>query len=147
VQKDDSNAWKTAGDEPVTIGNNEKTPGSNSRSRSFDGMLDEARILSEPRDANWAKLDFESQKEGSNLLQFAASSSLTPKSLAHVLLGAAATLRRYDLQGRLVAELRSNGDRAADLSALRSASGPGVFIDRLNSEAGVMTTGRQAMIH
>lgn len=69
VGKTDTNAWKTAGAEPVTIGNNEKTPGSNSRKRSFDGLLDEARILSVPKDKNWAKLDFESQKPGSKLLK------------------------------------------------------------------------------
>ncbi|WP_346133549.1 DUF2341 domain-containing protein [Lentzea roselyniae] len=69
VGKTDTNAWKTTGTEPVTIGNNEKTPGSNSRKRSFDGLLDEARILSVPKDKNWAKLDFESQKPGSKLLK------------------------------------------------------------------------------
>ncbi|KJK33150.1 hypothetical protein UK23_47345 [Lentzea aerocolonigenes] len=69
VGKTDTNAWKTAGTEPVTIGNNEKTAGGNSRKRSFDGLLDEARILSVPKDKNWAKLDFESQRPGSKLLK------------------------------------------------------------------------------
>ncbi|TWP51021.1 DUF2341 domain-containing protein [Lentzea tibetensis] len=69
VTKKDTNAWKTAGAEPVTIGNNEKTPGSNSRKRSFDGMLDEARILNAPKDKNWAKLDFESQKQGGTFVK------------------------------------------------------------------------------
>jgi len=69
VGKTDTNAWKTTGTEPVTIGNNEKTPGSNSRKRSFDGLLDEARVLSVPKDKNWAKLDFESQRPGSRLLK------------------------------------------------------------------------------
>ncbi|GLZ28967.1 hypothetical protein Lesp02_11570 [Lentzea sp. NBRC 105346] len=69
VTKQDTGAWKTTGTEPVTIGNNEKTPGSNSRKRSFDGMLDEARILGVPKDKNWAKLDFESQKPGGTFVK------------------------------------------------------------------------------
>ena len=44
---------------PVMIGNN----GSNT-SRAFDGFLDEARLMDVPKDANWIKLEFESQKEG-----------------------------------------------------------------------------------
>lgn len=73
VTKTDTNAWKAAGTEPVTIGNNEKTPGKNERNRSFDGLLDEARIMSAPKDQHWAKLDFESQKAGSTFVKVAAS--------------------------------------------------------------------------
>jgi hypothetical protein len=71
VTATDTNAWKTTGTEPVTIGNNEKTPGRNERKRSFDGLLDEARIMSAPRDAHWAKLDYESQKAGSTFVRLA----------------------------------------------------------------------------
>ncbi len=38
--------------------------------REWDGVLDEARVMAVARDANWAKLDFESQKEGSKFLSF-----------------------------------------------------------------------------
>lgn len=81
------------------------------------------------------------------MLEFTGPVSLAPRSLAHVLPGAAATLRRYDLPGRLVAELRSAGNRNDDLKALRAASGPGVYIDKLISGAGVIETGRQALVH
>ena len=38
--------------------------------REWDGIVDEARVLAAAKDANWVKLDFESQKEGSKLLSF-----------------------------------------------------------------------------
>jgi hypothetical protein len=71
VTQTDTNAWKATGNEPVTIGNNEKTAGRNERKRSFDGLLDEARIMSAPKDQHWAKLDYESQKPGSKFVKFA----------------------------------------------------------------------------
>jgi hypothetical protein len=75
VAQTDTNAWKTAGNEPVTIGNNEKTAGTNERKRSFDGLLDEARIMGAAKDKHWAKLDYESQKPGSKFVRIAASTS------------------------------------------------------------------------
>ena len=36
--------------------------------REWDGIFDEARVMSVLKDANWALLDFESQKEGSKFL-------------------------------------------------------------------------------
>jgi hypothetical protein len=53
-----------SGSEPVCIGNNAD------RSRSFDGVLDEARILNAPRDVHWLRLDYESQRAGSVFLKF-----------------------------------------------------------------------------
>jgi hypothetical protein len=41
------------------IGNN-----SSSLGRAFDGSLDEARLMVVAKDANWAKLEYESQKMG-----------------------------------------------------------------------------------
>jgi hypothetical protein len=38
--------------------------------REWDGIVDEARVLAVAKDANWIKLDFESQKEGSKFLTF-----------------------------------------------------------------------------
>ena len=37
--------------------------------REWDGILDEARVQV-ARDANWVKLEFESQKDGSKFLSF-----------------------------------------------------------------------------
>jgi hypothetical protein len=38
--------------------------------RGFHGMIDEVRVMGVEKDANWAKLDYESQKEGSKFLSF-----------------------------------------------------------------------------
>ena len=38
--------------------------------RGFHGLIDEVRVLGVEKDANWAKLDFESQKEASKFLSF-----------------------------------------------------------------------------
>jgi concanavalin A-like lectin/glucanase superfamily protein/uncharacterized protein DUF2341 len=57
--------WKSDAMKAVSIGNN-----SSNLKRAFDGLLDEARVLNVSKDANWVKLDFESQKEGSKLLVF-----------------------------------------------------------------------------
>jgi hypothetical protein len=57
--------WKSDATKPVSIGNN-----STRLERAFDGLLDEARVMSVPKDAAWVKLEFESQKEGSKLLTF-----------------------------------------------------------------------------
>jgi hypothetical protein len=99
----DQGTWRTDGPEPLTIGNNEKTPGKNDRGRSFDGMLDEARVLSVPKDANWVKLDYESQREGSTFLKFEAVSAVfNAQSFSGFLPAGKTTLGIYDLQGRLL---------------------------------------------
>ena len=41
--------------------------------REWDGIIDEARVMTGARDANWAMLDFQSQKEGSTFLSFGAT--------------------------------------------------------------------------
>ena len=41
--------------------------------REWDGMIDEARVMTGAKDANWATLDFQSQKEGSTFLSFGAT--------------------------------------------------------------------------
>jgi hypothetical protein len=40
------------------------------KGRFWDGVLDEARVLNQPKDAHWIKLDYESQREGSRLVSF-----------------------------------------------------------------------------
>ena len=57
----------TSGDHPVGIGNQSQFP---DRGRFWDGVLDEARVLNVPKDAHWIKLDYESQRDGSRLLDF-----------------------------------------------------------------------------
>ena len=51
--------WKTNATAKVMIGNN-----SSNTKRSFDGYLDEARLMGVSKDANWAKLEYESQRAG-----------------------------------------------------------------------------------
>jgi hypothetical protein len=63
---DEPAAWKSDPTKPVTIGTNASGPAA----RSFDGYLDEARILNVVKDANWVKLDYESQREGQTFLTF-----------------------------------------------------------------------------
>jgi hypothetical protein len=60
--------WKSDATKAVSIGNN-----SSALKRAFDGLLDEARVLNVSKDANWIKLDFESQKEGSKFVSFGAA--------------------------------------------------------------------------
>ena len=57
--------WKSDATKAVSIGNN-----SSNLKRAFDGLLDEARVLNVSKDANWVKLDFQSQKEGSTFVTF-----------------------------------------------------------------------------
>jgi hypothetical protein len=58
-------AWKTDATRSITIGNN-----ASSKGRSFDGYLDEARLMTVPKDASWVKLEYESQREGQKFLSF-----------------------------------------------------------------------------
>jgi hypothetical protein len=55
------------GDHPLGIGN--QTQNLRGR-RQWDGILDEARVMQAARSASWAKLDYESQREGAKLLRF-----------------------------------------------------------------------------
>ncbi len=57
----------TSGDHPVGIGNQSQFP---DRGRSWDGVLDEARVLRVAKDQHWIKLDYESQREGQTFLSF-----------------------------------------------------------------------------
>ncbi len=57
--------WQTDNNRSVTIGNNASSQG-----RSFDGLLDEARVMLVAKDVNWIKLEYESQREGQKFLTF-----------------------------------------------------------------------------
>jgi hypothetical protein len=52
---------------PVGIGNQSQFPGNG---RSSDGILDEARVYNVPKDGNWIKLEYESQKEDQKFLSW-----------------------------------------------------------------------------
>ena len=60
----------TSGDHPVGIGNQSQFP---DRGRQWDGLLDEARVMNVSKDQHWIKLDYESQREGQELLKFSAT--------------------------------------------------------------------------
>ena len=51
---------------PIGIGNQSQY----GEKRQWDGIIDEARIMSVQRSADWIKLEYESQKEGSTFLKF-----------------------------------------------------------------------------
>ena len=55
------------GPHPLGIGNQTQALGGR---RQWDGMLDEARVMQAVRTLGWAKLDYESQREGQTLLKF-----------------------------------------------------------------------------
>jgi biopolymer transport protein ExbB len=61
----DTETWISDATLPMTIGNN-----ASSKNRSFDGLMDEVRVMSVAKDANWIKLEFESEKEGQKFLTF-----------------------------------------------------------------------------
>jgi hypothetical protein len=56
-----------SGDHPVGLGNQTQFP---EKGRQWDGLLDEARVLNVPKNDDWIKLDYESQREGSKLLSY-----------------------------------------------------------------------------
>jgi hypothetical protein len=55
---------------PLGIGNQTQYLTNAGEKRSWDGLLDEARVINVVKDINWIKLEFESQKEGSKFLVF-----------------------------------------------------------------------------
>lgn len=129
----------SSGSEPVTIGNNEKAAGGNSRNRSHDGLLDEARILNAGKDVHWMKLDYESQRPDSKFLAFDGSVGLFHPDLKDAPLAPGAySIRRYDMGGRLVASVRSTGNLPADLTELARTAGPGLYFDRFVGDNGVV---------
>ena len=58
--------WRSD-DHAVGIGNQSQFP---DKGRSWDGVLDEARVMNVVKDENWIKLDYESQREGQRFLTF-----------------------------------------------------------------------------
>jgi hypothetical protein len=60
--------WKSDPKYPVGIGNNSQIP-----SRSWDGYLDEARVMNVSKDENWIKLEFESQRAGQKFIAYGAA--------------------------------------------------------------------------
>ncbi|MBO9151711.1 DUF2341 domain-containing protein [Chitinophaga sp. GCM10012297] len=66
--------WKTD-DHPVGIGNQSQFP--EKGGRNWDGVLDEARVLSVSKNEYWIKLDYESQRPGSRLLRFGKAEKKT----------------------------------------------------------------------
>jgi hypothetical protein len=52
----------SSGSEILAIGNNAD------RARSFDGVVDEARIARQARSADWLKLEYENQRPGSTFV-------------------------------------------------------------------------------
>jgi hypothetical protein len=67
VSSNEGGTW-TTGTKEVAIGNNSSSTG-----RSWDGYLDEARIMKVVKDANWVKLEYESQREGQKFLTMGAT--------------------------------------------------------------------------
>ncbi|MGX5820921.1 DUF2341 domain-containing protein [Chitinophaga lutea] len=64
--------WKTD-HHPVGIGNQSQFP--DKGGRNWDGWLDEARVINVVKSADWIRLDYESQRPDSRLLEFGQTSS------------------------------------------------------------------------
>ncbi|MDB5050236.1 MAG: putative protein of unknown function acetylesterase [Fibrobacteres bacterium] len=113
--------------------------------RYWDGYLDEARVLKTVKDESWIKLNYESQREGSKLLEFKpVTTRLARNAWAHGL--RIGRIHRFDTQGRLVASIESSGDAKADLLALRENLLPGIYLDRYMGEDGATVQKTRALI-
>ncbi|HEX9295522.1 MAG TPA: DUF2341 domain-containing protein [Polyangiaceae bacterium] len=65
VSANEGGTWTSGAAKPVAIGNNSN---STTGARSWDGYLDEARVMKVVKDVNWVKLEYESQREGQKLV-------------------------------------------------------------------------------
>lgn len=61
-------SWKSDATYPVGIGANSQIGG-----RTWNGYLDEARVMNVSKDAAWAKLEYESQRDGQTLTKLGAA--------------------------------------------------------------------------
>jgi hypothetical protein len=68
-----SGATWNQGDHPLGIGNQTQILGGR---RQWDGILDEARVVQVARGASFAKLEYESQREGQTLVSYGAAEPL-----------------------------------------------------------------------
>jgi hypothetical protein len=107
---------------PFGIANNSQNGRTRSQ-RGFDGILDECRVYKVEKNANWAKLEYESQKEGSNLLSFGTVTSIRAFYLAPYRLES-----RFgpalDLKGRLLNPTEPRTFRGAMFFPLTPESPP-----------------------
>lgn len=91
--------WTSNPQWPVGIGYQSQT-----NDRFWEGNLDEARVMRVAKDDNWVKLDYESQREGSKLLEFgAAATGLArdrPSEASRLPPMQSGRILRYDLHGR-----------------------------------------------
>jgi hypothetical protein len=68
--------------------------------RYWDGFLDEARVLKTVKDESWVKLNYESQREGSKLLEIKPVTTGIRGVTPAMSLRGTTPAGRYDLQGR-----------------------------------------------
>jgi hypothetical protein len=59
------------GDHPLGIGNQTQFDGR----RQWDGIIDEPRVMQAARSASFAKLDYESQRDGQTLVTYGAAAA------------------------------------------------------------------------
>jgi hypothetical protein len=122
-----------SGDEPLCIGNNAD------RARSFDGLLDEARVSNVTRSESWIKLDYENQKPGSTFLGFAPT-AVSPRVAARFT-SSVKSVHLFDCLGRLIVSDRSFHDAKRD-RMVRS----GLVIERLIGTDGASVVRKRAVL-
>jgi hypothetical protein len=109
---------------PFGIGNQSQN-GRNQEKRGFDGILDEARVFNVEKDDTWAKLDYESQREGSKFVEFGPiKTSLVNRHFSQTNTNPH-TVRIFNPAGRLMMTLHPDPSRMVtwDTSARNTLTG------------------------
>jgi hypothetical protein len=142
---DYSGHW-TSGSEPVGIGCQTQFD----LNRTWDGLLDEARVLRVPKDAAWVKLDYESQKPGQKFTTFGEAEAVTSAiGLERALkLSRGAGLQKveiYGVDGRLISTLNYRQWLETQRHSKTRALSSGVFVYRFFFSDRVATSTRARM--
>jgi hypothetical protein len=120
------------------------------KGRWYTGNLDEARVLNVPKDANWIKLNLESQKPGGKFLEFQPATvglhGIRPGPYAAIQ-RPAASVSRFDTQGRLMTSVKTSGDAVSDHAALAANLRPGVYMDIWSDASGAQVRKALATVH
>lgn len=99
------------------------------KGRWYTGNLDEARVINVPKDVNWVKLNFESQKPGGKFLEFQPA-TVGLHQVGRLSHEQPVSVHRFDMRGRLVASLALSGNTEADKALLGRGLRTGIYVDK-----------------
>jgi hypothetical protein len=100
------------------------------KGRWWTGNIDEARVLNVPKDQNWVKLNFESQKPGSKFLEFKPATTRLGRGTVAMAPSKAPVTGHFDLHGRRLGKHRR----------------PGIYLEQRIAENGSIVTTKRALI-